>query len=305
MSEEADKDKKDDKYATFDSQFRCITLNTLVELIDTYQNTIFKKQEEDLNLIKIKKDKSIVNAAEMEEKIKKESEIKLKADTNAKEEAKRKTDLETTAKGNLPKIKRIGKSSQQKKEDEENDKINNIVIAIEMNEIENETLLQKGWVALTKALNVNNSFSEARAAAEAATHLSYMELVAKGFYNLALIPLYLSAMPFVALQQIYYQGMRGIDAIKLAINNTRTNHSKNKSRNNNSKNKSNYDDILLPFVIETVLSESNNSNNSNNNSNNDSDNDSDNNESTPNISKKHDLLISSAVLAIFYNMFNR
>ena len=71
MSEEADKDKKDDKYATFDSQFRCITLNTLVELIDTYQNTIFKKQEEDLNLIKIKKDKSIVNAAEMEEKIKK------------------------------------------------------------------------------------------------------------------------------------------------------------------------------------------------------------------------------------------
>ena len=38
----------------------------------------------------------------------------------------------------------------------------------DMNEIENETLLQKGWVAFTKDLNVNNSFSKARAAAEAA-----------------------------------------------------------------------------------------------------------------------------------------
>jgi len=142
ISEEADKnktDKNDDKYETFDSQFRCITLNTLVELIDTYHNTILKKQEEDLKLIKIKKDKSIVNAAEMEEKNKKESEEKLKVNANAKEETKRKTDLETRAKSNLPKIKRLGKSSQQKKEDKENDDIINIVLALKLNEIENNS----------------------------------------------------------------------------------------------------------------------------------------------------------------------
>ena len=58
MSEGADKNKNDDKYATFDSQFRCITLNTLVELIDTYHNTILKKQEESLKLVEIKKVKN-------------------------------------------------------------------------------------------------------------------------------------------------------------------------------------------------------------------------------------------------------
>ena len=170
--EPGDKDKKD-KYAKFDSQFRCITLNTLVELIDTYHESILKKQEEDLKLIERKKSKAIATDAQAEiERLKAQSKEEAEAaeaaaDTEEAEDAaeaaadtEEAQAKETSIKGEKPGTIIRGKSEKEKKDDEKNKEVIDIAIALATNLVIDNSNTQQKIQGKTEEKKENNNTSD-------------------------------------------------------------------------------------------------------------------------------------------------